>query len=103
MRLPCRFLVSNLQHEFSGHAPDFGVNGQWNTANADLFRQAVQDHIAHAPVQIVGTFRGTVSVTHYVDPASGLWAAVDTSNTFVAGWKLYPTQMADLLMKGNVQ
>lgn len=103
MRSPCGFGSRSLQHEFSGHASDFGVGGHWNKANADLFQQAIQDHIANAPLQISGTFRGTVSVTHYYDPATRLWVAVDRANTFVAGWKLYPSQVVDLLTKGDVK
>ncbi len=102
MHNPCGFGSRNLQHEFSGHAPDFGVTGNWNSANADLFRQAIQDHTATAPQVTLGTFRGTVPVTHYFDPATNLWVAVDQSNTFVAGWKLYLSQVVDLLRKGNV-
>ena len=103
MRHSCSFNPRNLQHEFSGHASDFGVTGNWDKTNADLFQQAIQDHIASAPQQIVGTFRGIISVTHYFDPATSLWVAVDTSNTFVAGWKLYPSQVVDLLTKGEVK
>ena len=99
------FLISprNLQHEFSSYAPDFGVSGNWNKANADLFKQAIESHIAAAPVIMPGTFRGVVVVTHYYDPATALWAAFDQTNTFVAGWKLYRTQIADLLNKGDVK
>jgi len=103
MRISCGFSFKHLQHEFSSHAPDFGIDGNWNTANADLFQKAVQDHIASAPQQILGTFRGTVPVTHYFDPATRLWAAVDRSNTFVAGWKLYSSQVVHLLAKGDVR
>lgn len=103
MHTPCGFGSRNLQHEFSSHAPDFGVTGNWNNANADAFRQAIQNHIATAPQAILGTFRGTIPVTHYFDPATDLWVAVDQSNTFVAGWKLYPSQVVDLVTKGNVK
>ena len=103
MSIPCVFTSRNLQHEFSSHAPDFGVVGNWNKANADLFEQAIRNHIATAPQQILGTFRGTAAVTHCYDPANNLWVAVDLSNTFVAGWKLYPSQVVDLLVRGNVK
>ncbi|MFM7858240.1 MAG: colicin D domain-containing protein, partial [Flammeovirgaceae bacterium] len=60
-------------------------------------------HINAAPIQINGTYRGTQSVTHYFDPNTNLWAAVDSNGEFVAGWKLYPSQVADLLGNGNVR
>ena len=103
MRNSCRFRSRNLQHEFSSHAPDFGVTGVWNKTNADLFKRAIEDHIAEASLVISGTFRGIIPVTHYFDPVTRLWAAVDQSNIFVAGWKLYRTQAADLLTKGDVK
>ncbi len=96
------FAPKNLQHEF-GHAADFGVTGNWNKANAALFQQAIEGHIANAPVQISGTFRGSIPVTHYFDPATNLWAAVDNLGMFRAGWKLSPAQAKHLLTHGNVQ
>jgi len=81
VRHSCVFSLRNLQHGFSGHAPDFGVTENWNAPNADLFKLAIQAHVAAAPQQISGTFRGTVPVTHYFDPATSLWVAVDRSNT----------------------
>ena len=98
----CRFNPKNLQHEFK-HAVDFGITGNWNKANGQRFEQAVQSHIATAPQQITGTFREATPVTHYFDPATNLWAVVDNSGTFVAGWKLYPSQVIELLTKGNVR
>ncbi len=103
MNNPCGFGSRTLQHEFSGHAPDFGVTGNWNSVNADLFQRAIQGHIATASQQVMGTYRGTMPVTHYYEPATRLWAAVDASNTFTAGWKLSLVQEAYLLSTGNVQ
>ena len=100
---PCVFSPRNVQNEFTNHAADFGVVGHWNSANANLFKQVIQSHITHAPQQLSGTFRGTVAVTYYFDPVSSLWAAVDTSNRFVAEWKLHPSQTLELLTKGNVK
>lgn len=99
----CIFSPRNLQHEFTNHASDFSVIGNWNKANADLFKQVIQAHVAHAPQQISGTFRSLVFVTHYFDPVSSLWVAVDLADVFVAGWKLYPSQVVDLLTKGNIK
>ncbi len=95
------FPVSKLQHEFK-HAPDFGVTGNWNKANRNLFQEALQDHIDSAPIQIQGTYRKNIRVTHYYEPTTGLWAAVDMNGNFVAAWRLYPSQVQDLLTNGNV-
>ena len=103
MQKSFKYSPRNLQHEFSSHASDFGVAGRWNKANAALFKQAIEDHVAAAPVVISGTFRGTAAVTHYFNPVTGLWAAFDPSNTFVAGWKLHPSQIVSLLLRGDVK
>jgi hypothetical protein len=93
-----------LQHTFSKHAPDFGILGGWNQANAILVEQAIKDHVADPAVQqIVGTYRGVIAVTHYYHPATDLWVAVDTADHFVAGWKLSAAQRSYLLGSGNVQ
>ena len=97
-----RFGLRNLQHEFSRHAADFGISDSWNNTSASLFRQAVEAHAARASSVTLGTFRGVVAVTHYFDSVTGLWAAFDQTNTFVAGWKLYPSQIVGLLTKGDV-
>jgi hypothetical protein len=98
----CSFDPRNLQHEFK-HAPDFGVTGNWNNTNRAAFAQAISDHIDNAPIVIQGTYRGTTPVTHYYNPATNLWAAVDSNNQFAAGWNLYPSQYNDLIQNGNVK
>jgi len=98
----CNIDPRKLNHEFK-HAPDFGVNGNWNKPNAKAFEQAIQDHVANAPYQSQGTYRGTQSVTHYFDSATDLWVSVDPSGNFVAGWRLSPAQRWNLILNGNVQ
>ena len=97
-----RYPAKNLQHGFSGHAADFSVVGPWNKPNVALFQKAIEAHIAAASAVTSGTFRGVIAVTHYFDPATQLWAAFDQTNTFVAGWKLYPSQIVKLLTKGDI-
>jgi hypothetical protein len=93
-----------LQHTFSKHARDFGITGNWNQANAALLEQRIQDHVTNPAVQkISGTYRGVLSVTHYLDPVTDLWVAVDAGGAFIAGWRLTPAQKANLLSSGNIQ
>jgi hypothetical protein len=91
-----------LQHEYK-HAPDFGVDGNWNKANGDAFKKAIQDHIDNAPVKIEGTYRGTQPVTHYYDPSTQRWASVDADGQLVAAWKLSIAQAEYLVSNGNIQ
>jgi Colicin D len=100
----CNIDPAKLNHTFSKHAADFGIFGPWNLANAALLEKAIQDHLTNPRVQrITGTYRGTIAVTHYLDPTTDLWVAVDMANNFVAGWKLSAAQKAYLLSSGNVQ
>jgi Colicin D len=93
-----------LQHTFGKHALDFGVSGPWNQANAVLLEQAIKTHLTSTTVQAIpGTFRGTISVTHYFDPATGLDVMEDALGNFLGGWKLSNRQMAHLRASGNVQ
>ena len=97
-----RYPAKSLQHGFSRHASDFGVAGNWSEASGKLFIQAIEDHITAASIVISGTFRGVLVVTHYFNPTTHLWVAFDQMNTFVAGWKLYPSQIVKLLTKGDI-
>jgi hypothetical protein len=99
---PCPgFNPKSLQHEYK-HAGDFGVNGNWNAINREIFAEAIRNHIDNAPVELTGTFRWKTPVTHYFDPATNLWAAVDANGIFVAGWKLSNQQAEDLINLGNI-
>ncbi|MFQ4142114.1 polymorphic toxin-type HINT domain-containing protein [Chlorogloeopsis sp. ULAP02] len=95
------FKPEKLQHEFK-HAGDFGITGNWNKTNGSEFQKVLQNHIDNAPQQIPGTFRWKTSVTHYFDPSTNLWVAIDANDSFVAGWKLNPNQVNDLLTTGNI-
>jgi hypothetical protein len=97
------FEPKKLQHGFTReHAPDFGITGNWNKTNGEEFKKALQNHIDNAPQQISGTYRWKTPVTHHFDPDTNLWVAVDVDDKFVAGWKLNPVQVNDLLTKGNI-
>lgn len=54
--------------------------------------------LAHIAVQ--GTYRGS-SVTHHVDPSTGLNVIRDSSGNFLSGWKLSPQQLQHVLSTGK--
>lgn len=92
-----------LQHEFK-HAGDFGITGKWNKQNASAYQQALENHVTGKNTQtITGTYRGTISVTHYFDPTTGLNIMVDMKGNYVAGWKLSSDQIKYLTTTGNVK
>ena len=100
----CNIHPRKLQHTYSKHKQDFGFTANWNKQIATQFEQAIQNHIGHpASQQIKGTYRRTIPVTHYFDPATGLNVIVDANNDFVGGWRLSPAQIQHLLTSGNVQ
>jgi hypothetical protein len=93
-----------LQHTFSKHAADFGISGTWNPTNALLLEQTIENHVRNPAVQkIAGTYRASIQVTHFLDPTTNLWVAVDASDNFVAGWKLSQAQVGHLQASGNIQ
>ncbi len=98
------FGTRQLQSKFK-HASDFGVPGNYNPQNGQLFQDALETHIQGANTQrIAGTYRGTQNAVHYYDPSTGLNVVVDaTTNEFISGWKLFPSQITDLLTNGNVK
>ncbi len=97
-----KFTEAQLRDKFE-HASDFGVTGNSNPANWERFRAALARFIDSPSTQIIlGTYRGT-KVTHYFDPASKLWVAVDMNGNFITGWKLSSFQERYLLTVGNVQ
>jgi|GEM_PF-3687206 len=83
----------------------WGINSNFDESFKRLDADAVTALYPYrdSPAANSGTFRGRVAVTHYYDPANNLWVIVDLSNIFVAGWKLYPSQVVDLLVRGNVK
>jgi hypothetical protein len=90
-----------VQHEYK-HASDFGISGNWNSAQKAAFMNALTLFVQNAPYRKRGTFRGTQSVVHYWDNTY-LWVATDLQGNFVAGWPLKPTQIKSLHNTGNVQ
>ena len=91
-----------LQHEFK-HASDFGVSGNWNGNNKVIFINALVKHVGTAPIMKSGTYRGTIPVTHFFNPANNLWVATDSTGNLVASWRLSPSQAGCLMSNGNVQ
>jgi hypothetical protein len=94
----------NLQHEYSSHAGDFGITGNWSKKNGQSFQQAILDHINGKDTQVIqGTYRGNISGTHYYNPKNNLWVFVDSNGTYRAGWKLSLEQQKYLLSNGNIR
>ncbi|SDY31251.1 colicin D domain-containing protein [Thermoactinomyces sp. DSM 45892] len=100
---PINFSSGQLQKKFK-HAKDFGVEGNYNKANAAKFEEAMQAHIKNPDTQVIpGTYRGKMPVTHYFNPNTGLNVMSDAVGNFHSGWELGQKQIEYLLKNGNVQ
>jgi hypothetical protein len=85
------FTTEKLQHEFK-HAPDFGVNGNWNKTTEVTYQNAVQNHINNSTDVLKSTYRGQ-DVYVYVNKNTGLGAYTDLSGGYIGGWKFSLEQM----------
>jgi hypothetical protein len=59
-----------LQRKYSSHASDFGIEGNWNSTNRELFRRALNRHVRSSET-VPGWFRGD-PVYHHYNPGTGL-------------------------------
>lgn len=92
---------SQLQKKYK-HAKDFGVEGNYNPANAEKFGQAIKDHVnAPGTTPLQGTYRGQ-PVIHYVDPKTGLNVITKPNGELISGWKLRPEQLENVLTHGGL-
>ena len=96
------FDSKKLQHEYK-HAKDYGVTGNWNSANQRNFEAAIRNQIESVTNPILGTYRGNIQVYHFYNPQTGINTMIDMNGNFVAGWKLSADQIYYLLTTGNVQ
>ncbi len=96
------FTERNLQKGFSKHGADFGLGGNWNPSRAAEFSRAVNQQINAAGVEAIeGTYRGA-SVTHLLNPSTGLNVIVDGAGNFVSGWRLGAEQLQSDLSTGRL-
>ena len=95
------FTPKQLQKKFK-HAADFGIKGNYNPANANLFQQAIKLHVRNpATKMITGSYRGK-TVTHFYNPSTGLNVVKDVKGYFVSGWKLNHSQIWHLINTGKL-
>lgn len=90
-----------LQKKFK-HAGDFGITGNFNSANALKFQQAVETHIASPTAKVIqGTYRGN-PVIHIFDQNTGINVMVEKTGEFISGWKLNAAQAKNVLTRGSL-
>jgi hypothetical protein len=95
------FAARQLQRKFK-HAADFGVMGKYSRQQAAMFERAMRAHVEDETTLVIpGTYRGE-PVTHLVNPQTGLNVMRDVQDAFVSGWRLTPTQLANVLARGSL-
>ena len=96
----CIFDSNQVQSKYK-HAPDFGIDGNYNPVNGQLFQEALIDHMREFEPR-PGTYHGR-EVDHYLDADTGLNVIVDkNSKRFLSAWKLGPRQLEHVLEHGNL-
>jgi len=99
--LNCEFTNKQLQKKYDAHAKDFGIMGNYNPKNRDLFRKKLIEHMksTHA---CLGTYKGH-DVYHYYNPDTKLNVMVDrTNNKFISGWRLSDDQIKYMKLNGKI-
>lgn len=81
--------TKKLQKKFK-HAIDFGIEGNFNKANAKLFQEAIINHVDSATDIYKSTYRGQDVYVHMKD---GLGVYTDLSGEFISGWKFTQEQI----------
>ncbi|MBS2936608.1 hypothetical protein KDN32_02490 [Nocardioides sp. J2M5] len=98
-----KFSSPQLQKKFK-HASDFGIDGPYNPAAAERFKQALRSFMGDASTkELECTMRGQPGkVVAYVDQHSRRCVVCDADGNFISGWRLSPTQLSQLLSKGHL-
>lgn len=96
-----QFERKQLQAKYK-HAKDFGVDEPWNKNAAAAYQSSLESHVQNpSTVRIPGTYRGD-PVIHYLNPSTGLNVVTDTSNNFISGWRLNPSQVSNVQNRGSL-
>lgn len=101
LRLKARRSTRQIQSKFK-HAADFGIERNYNSANARAFQDALQAHVSDSFTQAIsGSYRGRAATIFY-NPESGLGVIRNSSGDFVSGWRFSEGQVENLLRSGSI-
>lgn len=97
----CIIEDSQIRRKFK-HAADFGVIGNFNRENFELFKDKIIEHMKDPSTVIKdGTFKKIIEVTHYFNADTGLNVMVrQEDGTFISGWLLTNEQQQNLKTRG---
>ena len=97
------FSKNNINHEYDKHAYQWGVTGNRNNANLEIFKQTLQKHMNKPNVQVIkGTYRGDPAIFYY-EPSTNMTVFTYPNGQFWGAWKFTVDQAEYLKTTGNVQ
>jgi hypothetical protein len=96
------FNKDNLNHEYDGHASDWGITANRNNPNLEIFKQKLTDHINKPYIQVInGTYRGQPAIFYY-EPGTNLTVFTYPNGQLWGAWKFSGDQANYLKTTGNV-
>nr|WP_275052318.1 colicin D domain-containing protein [Brevibacillus laterosporus] len=81
--------AAKLQKKWK-HASDFGVSGNFNRSNAEIYKEAIEGYVQSANQIYQSTYRGQ-SVYVYMKDEIGVYT--DLAGNFISGWKFTKDQI----------
>ncbi len=92
-----------IQHAYSRHGRDFGMNDNWSPAKGQEFVDTIKAHLEDADTfERPGTYRGKPA-THFFNANTDLNVFTDEDGNFLGGWKLGPAQKWWVVMTGDLR
>lgn len=84
------------------HAREFGILGNANRKNFELFKDQIVKHMED-PKTIIkeGTYKKTIKVSHYLNEETGLNVMINKNDkTFFSAWRLKDKQLENVKNRG---
>ena len=98
-----KFDPRQVQKKYDKHKRDWGFEANHNPAIGANWVSYLQAFPKDSRTeQIVGTYRGTVPVIHWVNRYSRLYFQTDRSGNFVTAFRLNEAQLRNVLGRGSL-
>jgi hypothetical protein len=92
-----------IQGKYKHAQKAFGIEENYNKANAELFESKIIEHInSQDVIKIAGTYQKKIEVIHYYDPKTMVNIMKTKNGEFHSGWKLGEKQEFHLKINGNI-
>jgi len=93
-----------LQKKYNSHAKDFGIYENYNLNNRDIFKNKLNTHLKLEWTKMMEwTHRSSQKVKHFYNKETWINTMYDLEWNFVSWWKLWQSQIENLLRNWNIQ